>query len=146
MKRETAGTVYRNKQGEWLGYSETTGLSGITNHEFFPVKEQDRAMLHTPGGGRNFEGPLHEAVQKYDMQALNATLITERIIDVNLPEKLMTEEELQWKYGQHLGDSSERQFAEHPDFSYIGWRDDVREGMTLLGYWPWVMEQIQQQT
>ena len=64
----------------------------------------------------------------------------------DLPENLMTIEELQYKYGKDLGDSEQRKWANHAKYTCSDWIEEVHNHRTLASYWDWVMEQIQQQT
>lgn len=35
-------------------------------------------------------------------------------------------------------------YGQHPDYTRADWRDEVRRGHTLRGYWDWVSSEIEQ--
>lgn len=146
MKREVDGVVYRNREGFWLTHLPKQDRQGNAVHEFGTTRDEDEAMVVTPGMSRMFNAALDQAVQQHVMVPLLARLMTSRVVSCDLPEKLMTVEELQYKYGKELGDSEQRKWANHPKYTCLAWIEEVHNHRTLASYWDWVMEQIQQQT
>jgi hypothetical protein len=61
---------------------------------------------------------------------------TNRTADQGLTQKQLTE-----KY-----DHEDGKWGEHPDWSMEDWQFEVSEGGTRLGYWDWVVSQIEQKS
>lgn len=148
MKREAFGTAYRDRQGNWMTHYLTHSLNGATKHNFATTRSQDEALVVTDQAmNKDFRMALVDAETGLGMSAVPAKLITERIVEVDVPDKLMSIEELQYRYGRHLGNSEERKRAEHPMYPVADWMQDINESVhpTRLGYWDWVIEKLNEE-
>lgn len=139
-ERKIEGPCWRDCHGNWMGLRDAGGFS--SGVEFYLTRNQDEAYVgRVP---RAYEAQHLTFCNAHGLSMLMAELTTTRVVEIpkGIPEDILSIEELQWKYGQHLGDSEQRQWAEHPKHPRSVWKEEVAGNVTQMNYWDWVIHAI----